>query len=184
MSIATRTGDGGSTGLMFNRRVSKCHPRVEAFGTVDELSAALGLARASATHDLVRDHLRAIQRDLVVLMGELATLPEDLPRYVTDGYPVMTAELTSRIDGLVQYVEAQGLECRGWAMPGASVHSAAIDLARTTCRRAERRACAVHDAGELKNPEILAYLNRLADALWLLARWVEAQPPAGEESNS
>src|SRR5205809_7972470 len=85
MSIVTKTGDAGQTGLMFNRRVSKSHPRVEAYGAVDELNAALGLARASAQHDFLRANLLEIQQDLVTLMGELATLPEDLPRYVEKG---------------------------------------------------------------------------------------------------
>jgi cob(I)alamin adenosyltransferase len=176
VSIVTKSGDSGSTSLMFNRRVSKNHPRVEACGSVDELNASLGLARATARHALVQERLLAIQRDLVVLMGELATLPEDLPRYVTEGYPAMTAERTARIDEWVRHIEAQGLEFKGWAMPGADPHSAAIELARATCRRAERRVCALQDAGELRNPEIIIFLNRLADALWLLARWVEAQP--------
>ncbi|HEX9595623.1 MAG TPA: ATP:cob(I)alamin adenosyltransferase, partial [Anaerolineales bacterium] len=91
----TKTGDCGSTGLMYNRRVSKCHPRVEAYGSVDELNAALGLARATATHDFVRDNLLAIQKDLVTLMGELAAAPEDLGRYTGDGFPTVTPELTA-----------------------------------------------------------------------------------------
>ena len=74
MSIATRTGDAGMTGLMYNRRVSKCHPRVAAYGAVDELNAGLGMARASAGHDFVRDHVLTVQKELVILMGELATL--------------------------------------------------------------------------------------------------------------
>ena len=81
MSIVTKTGDNGTTALMYGRRVSKSHPRVEAYGTVDELNAALGLARASATHDFLRTNLLVIQQDLVTLMGELATGAEDLPRY-------------------------------------------------------------------------------------------------------
>ena len=76
MSIVTKTGDQGTTGLMYNRRVSKSHPRVEAYGAVDEINAAIGVARATAAHDFVRDNLLAIQKDLVILMGELATLPE------------------------------------------------------------------------------------------------------------
>ncbi|HYT62116.1 MAG TPA: ATP:cob(I)alamin adenosyltransferase, partial [Haliangiales bacterium] len=86
MSIVTKTGDTGTTGLMYNRRVSKCHPRVEAYGSVDELNAALGLARATTEHAFVRDNLLAIQKDLVTLMGELATGVEDLSRYVKEGY--------------------------------------------------------------------------------------------------
>jgi cob(I)alamin adenosyltransferase len=85
VSIATKTGDDGTTALMYGRRVPKTHPRVETYGTVDELNAALGLARASAEHDFVRNNLLVIQKDLIVLMGELCVQPEDLPRYIKDG---------------------------------------------------------------------------------------------------
>jgi cob(I)alamin adenosyltransferase len=175
MSIATKTGDNGTTGLMYNRRVSKSHSRVEAYGSVDELNAALGVARAAAEHDFVRDHLLAIQKDLVILMGELATLPEDLPRYVKDGFKLFTADMTAKLDALVKEIEAQQISFKDWATPGATLNSAALDVARTTCRRAERRCCALHEANQLNNPEIIIYLNRLSDALWLLARWVETQ---------
>ncbi len=175
MSIATKTGDGGTTGLMYNRRVSKCHPRVEAYGCVDELNAALGMARATAQHDFVRENLLAIQKDLVTLMGELATAVDDLPRYEKDGFALVTPELTAKLDRLVEEIEAQNITYKGWATPGASVHSAALDLARTTCRRAERRTCTLQEADQLKNREIIVYLNRLADLLWLFARWAEAR---------
>lgn len=175
MSIATKTGDNGSTGLMYNRRVSKCHPRVEAYGTVDELNAALGLARASATDAAVSAHLLGIQQDLVTVMGELATGTDDLPRYAKDGFPLVTASLTAKLDQLVAELEAQSITFKGWATPGATLHSAALDVARTVCRRSERRVCALHEAGQLQNPEIIIYLNRLADLLWLFARWVETQ---------
>jgi cob(I)alamin adenosyltransferase len=176
VGIVTKTGDKGTTGLMYNRRVSKCHPRVEAYGCVDELNAALGLARATAGHDFVRDNLVAIQKDLVVLMGELATAVDDLPRYVGDGFSLVTAGLTTKLDKLVQEIEARSITFKGWATPGASIHSAALDLARTTCRRAERRVCELQECDQLQNPEIIVYLNRLADLLWLFARWVEVKP--------
>lgn len=175
MSIATKTGDRGLTGLMYNRRVSKCHPRVEAYGAVDELNAALGLARASAEHDFIRANLLAIQQDLVTLMGELATAPEDLPRYAQDGFKLVTPALTVKLDALVKEIEAQKISFAGWATPGATVNSAALDVARTTCRRAERRVCALQEAGQLQNDEIIIHLNRLSDLLWLFARWVESQ---------
>jgi cob(I)alamin adenosyltransferase len=173
MSIATKTGDKGNTGLMYNRRVSKCHPRVEAYGCVDELNAALGLARATAGHDSVTANLLTIQKDLVTLMGELATAVEDLPRYVKDGYSLVVPAMTGKLDGWVREVEAQKIAFSGWATPGATLSSAALDVARTVCRRAERRVCALHEAGQLENAEIIVYLNRLADLLWLFARWVE-----------
>lgn len=175
MSIATRTGDAGTTGLMYNRRVSKCHPRVEAYGAVDELNAALGLARALTAHAFVRDHLLAVQKNLVTVMGELATALDDLPRYRKDGYPVVTADLIGPLDGLVHEIEAQSITFRGWATPGETPDAAALDVARTVCRRAERRVCGLHEAAQLENPEIIIFLNRLSDALWLLARWVETR---------
>jgi len=173
MSIATKTGDDGTTGLMYNRRVSKCHPRVEAYGAVDELNAALGLARASAPEGFLADRLIGIQKDLVTVMGELATQPEDLPRYAKDGFTLVTPELTAKVDQIVKEIEAQNVSFRGWATPGANMISAALDLARTTCRRAERRVCALQESGQLHNHEIIVFLNRLSDALWLLARRAE-----------
>ena len=95
MSIVTKTGDAGTTALMYGRRVPKNHPRVEACGAVDELNAAMGLARATATDDFIVRNLPAIQKDLIVLMGELGVLPEDLPRYVRDGYSLVTPALTA-----------------------------------------------------------------------------------------
>ena len=108
-------------------------------------------------------------------MGELATAVEDLPRYVKDGYTLVTSQMTHRLDALVKEIEAQSVSFKGWATPGASVHSGALDLARTVCRRAERRVCALQEAAQLENSEIIIYLNRLADLLWLFARWVETR---------
>src|SRR5579859_5972947 len=105
MSIATKTGDKGTTGLMYNRRVSKCHPRVEAYGCVDELNTAMGLARASAKDAFVTDKLLAIQQDLVILMGALATAVEDLARYVKDGYKLVTPGMTAVLDKWVAEIE-------------------------------------------------------------------------------
>jgi cob(I)alamin adenosyltransferase len=175
MSIVTKTGDSGTTGLMYNRRVSKNHPRVETYGTVDELNAALGMARATSQHGFIRDNVFTIQKDLVTVMGELATQVEDLPRYVKDGFSIVTGELTARLDKVVAEVEAQKISFKGWATPGATVDAAALDVARTVCRRAERCVCALQETNQLHNPEIIVYLNRLSDTLWLLARWVETQ---------
>ena len=138
MSIATRTGDNGTTGLMYNRRVSKCHPRVESYGTVDELNAALGLARASATEAFVSGNLLVIQQDLVTLMGELATGTEDLPRYAKDGFTLVSVELTAKLDLLVAEIEAQSITFKGWATPGGT--------GRGTDRLPTRRAARVRVA--------------------------------------
>jgi cob(I)alamin adenosyltransferase len=175
MSIATKTGDNGTTALMYGRRVAKNHPRVEAYGAVDELNAALGLARATAAAKFVGDNLFKIQKDLVILMGELAVANEDLARYVKGGFTLVTPELTAKLDALVKEIESQNISFNGWATPGATQNSAALDVARTVCRRAERRVCDLQTAGELKNGEIIIFLNRLSDLLWLFARWVETQ---------
>jgi len=182
MSIVTKTGDAGTTALMYSRRVAKNHPRVEVCGAVDELNAALGLARATATDDFVARNLPAIQKDLIVLMGELGVLPEDLPRYVRDGYSLVTPAMTAALDALVGEIESQNVTFKGWATPGATLHSAALDVARTVCRRAERRVCALKESGGPVNAEIIIYLNRLSDLLWLFARRVETaevRPPTG-----
>jgi cob(I)alamin adenosyltransferase len=173
MSIVTKTGDAGTTGLMYNRRVSKCDPRVEAYGTVDELNAALGVARACVRREAVNSHIEAVQSDLVGLMGELATHPEDLPRYVSDGYLRLDPDAVSRIEQWAKEAESQQSMPRGWATPGKSPEAAALDLARTVCRRAERRVCALLEDGQADCRAMLIYLNRLSDLLWLHARQVE-----------
>ncbi len=179
MSIVTRTGDNGTTGLMYNRRVPKSHPRVEAYGAVDELNAALGLARATSGDAGIDAGIRAIQTDLVILMGELATAIEDRERYVRDGFKLVSAEHIAMLDAWVERVEAEGIDMKGWATPGGTHSAATLDVARTTCRRAERRVHALFAANELPNTEILVYLNRLSDLLWLLARLVETRAGKG-----
>lgn len=175
MSIVTKTGDAGTTALMYGRRVPKNHPRVEAVGAVDELNAALGVARAGAADKFVTENILSIQKNLVTLMGELDVLPEDLPRYTKDGFGLVTPDMTAQLEKLVAEIEAQNISFKGWATPGANLCAAALDVARTVCRRAERRVCELNETGQVKNPEIIIYLNRLADLLWLFARWAERE---------
>ena len=174
MSISTRSGDHGTTGLRYNRRVAKNHPRVEALGCVDELNAALGLARAHTSDARLAARLQDIQRDLLRLMGELATDPADRERHQRDGFPVVDAALTARLDQWVAELEPEPGRFSTWALPGPPPAAAALELARTLCRRAERAACALSESHGLPNREMLAYLNRLADVLWLFARLAEA----------
>ena len=175
MSIVTKTGDAGTTALMYGRRVPKNHPRVEAYGTVDELNTALGMARATATEGFISGHLLAIQKDLVTLMGELCVQPDDLPRYLADGFVAVTPPMTAKLEVVVKEIESQKVSLKGWATPGATQAAAALDVARTTCRRAERRVCDLLAAKDAVNPEIIVYLNRLSDLLWLMARWTETR---------
>jgi cob(I)alamin adenosyltransferase len=176
MSIATKTGDAGTTALMYGRRVSKTDVRVVAYGTVDELNASLGLVRAMVSEPFVTVKIFAIQKELVILMGELAVADEDRERYSAGGYQfvseAMVDQLTAHIDDLEKN---HRITYDGWATPGATLGSAALDVARTVCRRAERAVIALGETGSSVNPEIVRYLNRLSDLCWLWARWVETQ---------
>ena len=164
---------------MYNRRVAKNHPRIEACGTIDELNAAVGVARAAASDDYVREQLLPIQKDLISLMGELATLHEDLPRYTKDGFGHVTPEMVVKLDEIVRLVESENVSFKGWATPGQNSSAAALDMARAICRRAERRVYELQEQRQVENISILIYLNRLSDALWLLARWVETKQSPG-----
>lgn len=179
MSIMTKTGDKGTSALMYNRRVSKCHPRMEACGAVDELNAALGLARAMVADGAAQARLFGIQKELVILMGELATSVEDLSRYVIGGHSLVSTDMTKQLEQAVVQLEAQNLNYQNWATPGANLPAAALDVARTVCRRAERRVCALNETGQLQSSEPLVYLNRLSDLLWLMARQAESTQNPG-----
>lgn len=155
---------------MYGRRVSKADPRVAAYGAVDELNAAIGLARALSQNQFVSDELLRVQKELIVTMGELATLSEDQQRYLDDGFQLTNAKMVERVGDTITDLETEkALYPKDWVIPGANAASAALDLARTTCRRTER------SVSELKqlNPEILRYLNRLSDLFWILARYTE-----------
>jgi cob(I)alamin adenosyltransferase len=178
MSIVTKTGDKGETSLMYGRRLSKADPRVDAYGSVDELTAALGLARSMTTDKFVSDQIFSAQKDLIVVMGELATAPADRDRYVKDGFDLTTTAMVDRITSLIVDLEKdKSLYPKDWVIPGTSRVSAALDFARTTCRRAERHIAAFNVDKDF-NPEILRYLNRLSDLCWVLARYADksAQP--------
>jgi cob(I)alamin adenosyltransferase len=181
VSIVTKTGDKGETSLMYGRRLSKADLRVDAYGCVDELSAALGFARSIASDGFLSDQILAAQRDLIVVMGELATAPSDHKRYIKDGFHLTTTEMIDRITSVVFDLEKdKSLYPKDWVVPGATPVSAALDFARTTCRRAERHIAAFGIEEKDLNPEILRYLNRLSDLCWVLARYVEKNFPAQE----
>ncbi len=176
MSIATKTGDAGETGLMYGRRVPKTHPRVEACGTVDELNSSLGMVRATTSETLIQEVVFSVQKELVLLMGELAVSDETRERYLKDGYKTVTAAMVDRLTDVVNDLEKNyHIVFKHWATPGHSLSSAALDMARTTCRRAERRVVAMAGGSEYVNPEAIRYLNRLSDVLWLFARFVDTR---------
>jgi cob(I)alamin adenosyltransferase len=155
---------------MFGRRVSKLHPQVGAVGAVDELTAALGLARSLSGHQRVTALIAARQHELIAVMGELAVADADRERYALAGYARVTAEAVAALTAETKALEVElGTRFTGWATPGAETSpcAAAIDLARAVCRRAERAGIEARPA----NPEVLRHLNRLSDFLWLLARY-------------
>jgi cob(I)alamin adenosyltransferase len=172
-SIATRTGDDGTTSLLYGQRVSKDHPQVEAVGTFDELNAALGFAKATCPLAETRSAIELIQHNLVALMGELACAEADAARYADSKFTKLTADDLTRIDAAVAALETQGISFAGWATPGANLHAAALDLARTTARRGERRLVALSAQGRTLRPLLGHYVNRVSDYLWLLARQAE-----------
>ena len=174
-SISTRTGDDGTTGLIFGQRVPKHHPRVEAVGRFDELNAAIGAAKASAPPAPMR-MLEDIQRQLVLVMGELAADDADQERYLADRrFGSLDAEALARLDAAVDGLENGDPPLRfdGWATPGRTPLAAALDVARVTARRAERHLVAMREAGSVVRPLVLQYVNRASDLLWLLARQAE-----------
>ncbi len=184
-SIATRTGDDGTTGLIYGQRVPKNHPRVEAVGRLDELNAALGQAKAVNADGGVREKLEAIQKELVVVMGELAADDADQERYLASKFGSLTPEALARIDAAIHALEKgePPLRFDGWATPGATVPAAALDLARVAARRAERQLVAMREAGSVIRPLLLQYVNRVSDLLWLLARQAEHPGTAADSGD-
>lgn len=160
---------------MYNRRVPKTHPRIEACGTIDELNAALGVARAASSEDFIRTKLISIQQTLIDLMGEIGTDKADLARYAKDGFKIIGSEFAVSLEAWIQEIETQKVSFKGWATPGATQEAAALDLARTIARRAERRVEHLLQLGETENRALQIYLNRVSDLLWLLARWAETK---------
>ncbi len=172
MSIATKTGDGGETALAGGTRVSKADLRVEAYGTVDELNAVLGWARSVCTHAEIAAWTEGIQRTLFRVGGALSV---DTRAQKEDRRPatLVSAADVDFLTGLVERIEGVEGILADWSLPGAHRESAAYEVARTVCRRAERCAVRLMEAGEEVLPEALQYLNRLSDALWLFGRWIE-----------
>jgi cob(I)alamin adenosyltransferase len=168
MSIATKHGDKGQTGLAGGIRISKADVRVEAYGTVDELNTVLGFARSICTNKEIVGWTEQIQKTLFRLGSALATPPES-----RKPQPYITAEDVEFLTQLVYQIEATEGILADWSLPGAYTESAAYEVARTVCRRAERAAVRLAESGQEVKPEVLAYLNRLSDVVWLFGRLLE-----------
>ena len=168
--IYTKLGDDGSTGLLFGGRVSKADPLIAAVGSLDESVAALGLARASCSDAALAARILEVQRGLFVAAADLAANPH-ARSHLVPGISLVTDRMVSRVEELIdERVSAHPLR-PVFLVPGASLCSAALDLGRTVVRRAERHVVAMQEDGERDNPEVLRYLNRTSDLLYVLARW-------------
>ncbi len=169
MRIYTRGGDDGTTGLLYGGRVDKSGPRTEAYGTTDEAVAALGMARVFIADSLLADLVLRLQRDLFVVGAELATATENSHK-LRPGTTKVTAEM---VDGLEEVIDDYVARIRmpeEFIVPGESRGSSFLDFARTVIRRAERQTVAMDRAGLLSDGEVVRYLNRLADLVFVLAR--------------
>jgi cob(I)alamin adenosyltransferase len=166
MSIATRTGDAGQTGLIGDRRVSKADPRIDVCGCLDELISHIGFARSICEHAAMGALLADLQRQLFVVAEEAAGGGGTTPTLVE----------AAHVEALTRHVhriEAEPGIVGDWTMPGAHAGAAAIDVARTSCRRAERAFVRLMEAGEAVGAHALPFMNRLSDLLWLAGRVVE-----------
>jgi cob(I)alamin adenosyltransferase len=168
MSISTTRGDGGQTGLAGGIRVSKADLRVETYGTIDELNTVLGFARSICQHAEIKAWTETIQRTLFRVGSALATPPESKKQP-----PAVTSEDVTMLTDLVHKIESIEGILSDWSLPGAHTESAAYEVARTVCRRAERNVIRFIESGAEVKPEIVAYLNRLSDAIWLFGRLIE-----------
>jgi cob(I)alamin adenosyltransferase len=172
MSIITGRGDSGDTDLLFGKRIAKTSLRIEALGCVDELNAALGVARASAANPEWIALIDALQEKLIGLMGQLATLPEDAARYGDTSFPLIGQADVDWVVAEAHKHEGRGIRFSGWARPGAegSLARASVDFARSVARRAERAILRLHESGEPVPETVRLFFNKLADLLWILAR--------------
>ncbi len=184
VKIYTKKGDDGTTGLLYGGRVPKDDPRTDVYGSLDEAVAALGVARAAGLVAIVEEIVLRLQREMFVVGAQLATAPENQARLV-EGVskvdPAMTARAESDIDDLVA---RRPLPAR-FVVPGETLGSAGLDLARAVVRRAERRAVGMDREGMVADPEVMRYLNRVSDLLFVLARYEEGErgleaPPTRE----
>ena len=176
MRIYTRSGDEGETGLLFGGRVSKSHVRTEAYGSTDHAVTSIGLARALTSEDKIKDILLDVQREMFMIGAELAT---DLSNrhILLERFQIVDESHVARLEKLIDEIGEQVELPPNFIIPGASTGSAALDLARTQTRAAERRVVDLMNAGLLPNTNILVYINRLSDLLFMLARYEDRDLP-------
>jgi cob(I)alamin adenosyltransferase len=173
VKIYTRRGDDGTTGLLYGGRVTKDDLVTEAYGTTDELVAVLGLARALSGDQGLKEEILRIQRELFVVGADLATNPDEREK-LEPGVSLVTSEMTDRLEAEIDRRVAERPLPQEFIVPGGNEVSAVLDVARSVCRRAERRAVQLSRGNEDANQEVVRYLNRLSDYLFVLARGAAA----------
>ncbi len=174
--VYTKYGDRGQTSLLYGGRVSKANPHTEAYGITDEAVSLMGLARSLTEDDKVKNILRDLQRELFTVAAELATDPEKYDLFHQHFKPV-TEEMVDNLEVIIDELETHFQMPQVFILPGGTPSSSAMDAARTVIRTAERRVVALAEAGGLTNELILAYLNRLGDLLFVLARYHDRDIP-------
>jgi cob(I)alamin adenosyltransferase len=168
--IYTKTGDDGTTGLLYGGRVSKADPATEAYGTTDEAVATLGLARSLCDDETMRADILTLQRELFVVGADLAANPKERKK-LTPEVSLVTGGMVKRLERRIDDLVAVRPLPEVFIVPGANPGSAALDIARGVVRRAERRVVDLEETGREVNPDIRRYLNRLSDLVFVLARW-------------
>ncbi|HET8842361.1 MAG TPA: cob(I)yrinic acid a,c-diamide adenosyltransferase [Ktedonobacteraceae bacterium] len=174
--VTTGTGDTGYTGLLGEQRVPKYDARPDTFGTVDEATSALGLARATTSDARAKQIIYQLQQDLYLLMGELATPPE---HYEKIGLHV-TSEHVAQLERFEEELKQEVEIPNKFIIPGDTLDGAALDLARAIIRRAERMAVKLLHENVITNSEVIRYLNRLSDLVFILARYLEVKSSLAE----
>jgi cob(I)alamin adenosyltransferase len=174
MKIYTKKGDDGTTGLLYGGRVAKDDVRTNVYGTLDETVSALGLARAGGLVPRVEEIVVRVQREMFVVGAQLATSEENQSK-LQEGISKVTPEMALQAEREIDEMLATHPLPNEFILPGETMGSAGLDVARSTVRRAEREAAAMNREGLVPDPEILRYLNRVSDLLFVLARYHEAE---------
>jgi cob(I)alamin adenosyltransferase len=174
MKIYTKKGDDGTTGLLYGGRVSKADLRTEVYGTLDETVSALGVARGAGLVPRVETIVIRIQREMFIVGAQLATSSENQSK-LQEGVSKVTPEMTNTAEADIDALLEEHPLPQEFILPGELLSAAGLDLARSTVRRAERQAVALHQTAPLPDEEILKYLNRVSDLLFALARYEEAE---------
>ena len=174
--IYTRSGDAGETGLLFGGRASKTDVRVESYGATDHANSAIGFARSLSGDEFVKDVLLDVQREMFMVAAELAT-DSSKRDILLERFEIVGESHVARLESLIDDILARVSLPPNFIVPGASPVSAALDVARTQTREAERRVVALREAGGLPNLNVLIYINRLSDLLFALARYEDRDLP-------